>query len=105
MTPRGHKLGILVSSGPGRANFRHGVQLADAALAAGSKVYLYCIDDAVLGLADEQLQALKPRGLNLYACAYGALKRNIPVSDLAVFAGLGVVSDLMAGTDRFLSFN
>ena len=27
------------------------------------------------------------------------------LNDLATFAGLSVVSDLMAGTDRFLSFN
>jgi intracellular sulfur oxidation DsrE/DsrF family protein len=51
------------------------------------------------------LQSLKARGLNLYACAYAARRRNIPVSDLAAFAGLSVVADLVAATDRFLSFN
>jgi hypothetical protein len=29
----------------------------------------------------------------------------VPVSDKAVFAGLAVVSDLIAATDRFVSFN
>jgi hypothetical protein len=99
------KLGLLLSTGPDTRNFRHGVNLASAALNAGVRVYLYCIDDAVLGLADAQLQSLRVRGLNLYACAYGAQRRNIPVSDLAVFSGLAIVSDLIAGTDRFLSFN
>jgi len=99
------KLGLLLSTGPDTRNFRHGVNLANAALDAGAKVYLYCIDDAVTGLADAQLQSLRARGLNLYACAYGAQKRNIAPSELAVFSGLTIVSDLIAGTDRFLSFN
>ena len=30
---------------------------------------------------------------------------SIAVGDKAVFAGLTVVSDLIAGTDRFVSFN
>jgi sulfur relay (sulfurtransferase) complex TusBCD TusD component (DsrE family) len=105
MLLRGKKLGLLLSTRPEQPGFRHGLHLAEAALRQGVRVYLYCIDDAVWGLADAQLQALKARGLNLYACAYGAQRRNIPVSDLAVFSGLAVVSDLMAATDRFLSFN
>jgi hypothetical protein len=102
---RGRKLGLLLSTRPDQPNFRHGVRLAATALAAGVDVYLYCIDDAVLGVSDPELQALKPNGLKLYACAYGAHRRNVPVNDLAMFAGLTVVSDLMASTDRFLGFN
>ena len=45
------------------------------------------------------------RGLKLYACAHGAQRRGLPVNDKAVFAGLAVVSDLIASTDRFVSFN
>ena len=99
------KLGLLLSARPEARNFRHGVNLAEAAMSAGVKVYLYCIDDAVHGVGDAQLQSLKARGLNLYACAYAARRRNIPVNDLAAFAGLSVVSDLVSGTNRFLSFN
>lgn len=102
---RGRKLGLLLSGRPEQPSFRHGVRLAATALAAGVDVYLYCIDDAVLGVGDADLQALKPKGLKLYACAYGAQRRNIPIDDRAMFAGLTVVSDLMASTDRFLSFN
>jgi len=43
--------------------------------------------------------------LHLFACAYGARRRNLPLTDQATFAGLSVVSDLIAGTDRFVSFN
>ncbi len=105
MTLRGKKLGILLSTRPDRPAFRHGVHLASAALSEGVDVYLYCIDDAVLGVGDARLQALKDRGLKLYACAYGAQRRRIPLSDIAPFAGLPVVNGLVCGTDRFVSFN
>ena len=102
---RGKKLGLLVSTSSDQPAFRHALRLAEAALRQGVLVYLYCIDDAVSGLADPQLQGLKRRGVNLFACAYGAQNRNLPVNDLATFAGLTIVSDLISGTDRFLSFN
>lgn len=101
----GKKLGILLSIPPDHRNFRHGLRLAETALEAGADVYLYCIDAAVNGLPDRQLQALKTRGLKLYACAFGAQRRQIPLSDQALFAGLTVVSDIIAATDRFISFN
>jgi sulfur relay (sulfurtransferase) complex TusBCD TusD component (DsrE family) len=99
------KLGILISSAPERPSFRHGVRFAEAALGRGVDVYLYCLDDAVSGVRDEALQGLKAQGLKLYACAYGAHQRNLPVDDSAAYAGLTVVSDLVAGTDRFVSFD
>ena len=105
MLLRGKKLGLLISVPPGHPNFIHGVRLAETALAQGVDVYLYCIDEAVTALADAQLQALKSCGVNLFACAYGAQRRNITLMDQAAFAGLSVVSDLMTSTDRFLSFN
>ena len=86
-------------------NFRHGLRLAEAALESQVAVYLYCIDDAVWGVSDPQLQALKARGLHLFACAYGARRRHLPLTGEATFAGLTMVSDLIGGTDRFVSFN
>src|SRR2546422_10584968 len=71
----GKKLGLLLSTGPEHPAFRHGLKLAEAALRRGIQVYLYCIDDAVNGLGDAQLQALKAGGANLFACAYGAQRR------------------------------
>lgn len=99
------KLGILITCGPAKRAFHHGVRFAAAALERGVDVYLYCLDDAVTGVRDPALQALRPRGLKLYACAYGAHQRNLPVDDSAAYAGLTVVSDLVTGTDRFVSFN
>jgi predicted peroxiredoxin len=105
MSVQGKKLGVLISARPESASFNHGVHFAAAALARGGDVYLYCIDDAVAGVGHPELQSLKTRGLKLYACAYGAHRREIPVDDSAAFAGLTVVSDLVAGTERFVSFN
>ena len=71
----------------------------------GILVYLYCIDEAVYGVGDPALQAMKSQGLKLFACAYAARERNLPISDLAAFSGLTVVSDVVSSTDRFVSFN
>ena len=105
MPLRGKKLGLLISVPPEHPNFNHGVRLAETALARGVKVYLYCIDDAVKGLDDPRMNQLKARGLNLFACAYGAQRRSIRVGEQATFGGLAIVNDLIAGTDRFVSFN
>ena len=105
MELRGKKLGVLISCPPGEPGFRHGLRVAEAAMKKGVSVYLYCIDEAVHGVGDPELQKLKSNGLNLYACAYGAHKRKIALSEDATFAGLTVVNDLMASTDRFLAFN
>ena len=102
---RGKKLGVLISCPPGQPGFRHGLRLAEAALRKGLNVYLYCIDEAVSGVADAELQRLKAAGLSLYACAYGAHKRNLALTEHATFAGLTVVNDIIAGTDRFVCFN
>ena len=102
---RGKKLGVLIACQPDQPGFRHGVRVAEAAMRRGVNVYLYCIDEAVLGVADAELQKLKAGGLNLYACAYGAHKRHLPLTDHATFAGLTVVNDIIAGTDKFVSFN
>ena len=98
------KLGILLSTCPDKTEFRRGVESAAASLNKGSKTYVYCIDEAVEGVGDAQLQSLRERGLVLYACAYGAQRRGLPTNELAVFAGLGVLGDMIAGTDEFLSF-
>ena len=101
----GKKLGLLISVPPGHPNFNHGIRLAETALARGVAVYLYCIDEAVKGLDEPRVQRLKSGGLKLFACAYGAQRRNIPVSERAAFGGLTILNDLIASTDRFVSFN
>lgn len=101
----GKKLGLLISVPPEHPSFNHGVRLAETALNCGVLVYLYCIDEAVKGLGDPRLQRLKKGGLKLFACAYGAQRRGIPTGDQATFGGLTIVNDLIAATNRFVSFN
>lgn len=105
MELRGKKMGILVAAPPDQPGFRHALGLAQSAVQAGVQVYLYCIDEGVTGIADPVLQGLKAKGLNLFGCAYSAQQRGIALTEEAVFAGLTVVSDLMASTDKFVSFN
>ncbi len=99
------KLGILLAASPNEPNFGRGISLAEAAISRGAQVYLYCIDDAVAGLNDAKLQALKARGAKLFACAFGAQRRNISLTDFATFAGLSTVDELIAHTDRFVAFS
>ena len=47
------KLGILVSTSPAHPDFQRGVEVAATALEAGTKVYLYCIDEAAAGVAND----------------------------------------------------
>jgi predicted peroxiredoxin len=103
MAPK--KLGVLISVPPNHPNFTHGVRLAATALAHGMDVYLYCIDEAVRGLADTRLHKLKADGLKLFACAYGAQRRNVPMNEQATFSGLSLLNDVIASADRFVSFN
>lgn len=105
MSARPRKLGILLSVSPSHPPFLQGLRVAEAAMEAGCEVYLYCIDEAVKGVGNAHLQDLRHRGLKLYACAYGAHRHGVPVDDSAAFAGLTVVNDLIASTDRFVSFN
>lgn len=104
MELHGKKLGVMVSSGPEAASFECAYRLAATALGEGMQVYLYYMDEGVRGVSDKRVQALKAKGAQLFACAYSAQRREIPIDEAAVFSGLATVSDIMAGTDRFLSF-
>ena len=100
----GRKLGVLLTTAPDHPNFRPAVALMNAALEAGVRVYLYCIDDAVRAVDTPEIQAIKARGASLFGCAYGAHRRKLPVNDLAAWSGLTVLADVVGSTDRFVSF-
>ncbi len=101
---KGKKLGVLLTIPPEHPGFRPAVALMSAALDAGVRVYLYCIDDAVRDVDTPEIQALKARGVNLFGCAYGAHRRRMPVNDLAAWSGLTVLADVVGSTDKFVSF-
>ena len=97
-------LGLLVSSSPTEPGFRHALELARAALKREITVYWYAVDEGVRAVDTGALRDLVQEGIRLFACAYGAERRRLPHHPHAVYAGLGVVSDLMSRTDRFLCF-
>ncbi len=100
----GKKLGVLLTTPATHPNFRPAIALMNAALDAGLRVYLYCIDDAVSAINAPEIQKLKERGLNLFGCAYGAHRRHLPVDENAAWSGLTVLADVVGSTDRFVSF-
>ncbi len=101
----GKKLGILISAAPDQPNFQHGLHLARTALLNNVTVYLYLLDEAIPGIDRGELQALRPDGLKLFACAFGAKKRELDTDERATWAGLATASELISATDRFVSFN
>jgi predicted peroxiredoxin len=105
--PAGKKLGMLVSTGREHDNHAHAVGLSHAALDAGADLYLYLIDDGVRLLDDPRVRALSSRGAKLFVCAYGCQKRRIPLTEYegVSYCGLVVLTDLINGTDRFISLN
>ena len=100
----GKKLGVLLSTPPTHPNFRPALGLMNAALDAGVRVYLYCIDEGVRAVGADEVQALKARGAHLFGCAYGAGNRRITLDDSAAWSGLTVLADVVGSTDRFVSF-
>ena len=104
MNLAGRKLGILIAADPDQAAFHHGINLAREALSQQLGVYLYCIDRAVRGLESEEIRGLTRQGLKLHACALATRERDLMMYEEVVYSGLTVVSDLIACTDRFVSF-
>ena len=101
------KLGVMLSTGPDHPNLETAIGLADATLARGAQLYLYLIDDGVAALEDPRVRALPDRGAKVFVCAYGCQKRGRPLTDgdRVTYCGLVVLTDLINGTDRFVSLN
>lgn len=105
MDLRKRMLGILLSTKPEHPNLVTAVGLCREALNRGIDVYLYLVDDGVYALDRPEIQDLSLRGAKLFACAYGAQRRGIPLSEKATFCGLVVLSDLVEGCERFVALN
>ena len=98
------KKGLVITVGPDTASFGEALLLASAALDRSEDVYCYCVDEAVRGVSDIRLKELTSRGMKLFACAYGARRRGLPLEGPALFSGLGMLSDIIAHTHSFHSF-
>ena len=101
----GRRFGLMLSTDPAHPNLQTAIGLSSAALTRGADVYLYLIDDGVAAVEDPRVQGLAERGAKLFVCAYGCQKRRLPLSERATNCGLVVLTDIIAGTDRFLALN
>jgi hypothetical protein len=99
MSLQGKKLAVMIAAGPSEPGFRHGARVAATAMTMGVDVYLYCIDDAVAGV-----EGLAGIGAKLFACAESAQRRKLPMAAGPTWAGLALLSNLIAATDRFVAF-
>lgn len=101
---QGRTLGFLVAAGPASPGFGYATRLAAAALAQGCHVQMFCVDEAVRGLPDPRLQALRNVGLRLHGCAWSGRRHQVEVGAWASPAGLALASSLMTQSERFLAF-
>lgn len=99
------KLGVLLSTRPDQGDGGYVRPIVDEAIAQKDMVYLYLLDDGTLYLRDQWVHDLVEKGVHVYSCAYGAQNRKIYDSGKTTFCGLVVLTQLMEGCDRFLSFN
>ena len=105
MNLKNKKLGMMISTPPENDNRVTATRLAEEALAQGAAVYIYLIDEGVKLFTDPSIQGLKEKGAKLFACAYGAQQRGVEMGPQATWGGLVILSNIVQGTDRFLSFN
>lgn len=98
------KLGIMISAAPGTRPFAQGLELAEEAVGRGAGVYVYWMDESVRGLGDRRVKKLRERGARLFACAFSLQRRGLTEDGGCTLAGLTILSDLIASTDRFMSF-
>ena len=99
------RLALLLSTPPEHPNLETVARLCETALDQNGSVYLYLIDQGTKAMDNPRLDAMVDRGLKLFVCAYGAERHNAPLKGRATPCGLVVLSDLVKGCDRFLSFN
>jgi hypothetical protein len=99
------KIGLMISAPPNSPRFSEGLAAAEHSLSPNAQVYLYLIDAAVEGISNPRFEAFKSKGGHLFACAYSLQRRGLNPPGAATLSGLTVLSDIMASTDEFQSFN
>ncbi len=102
------KLGLLLSTPPSHPNITTVTRLSEEARSLNHDVYIYLIDEGVKSITDPQLLSLSRAGTKLFACAYGCQRHGVPTDTIAseiTLCGLVVLSNILNGCDRFISFN
>jgi hypothetical protein len=96
-------LGALLALPPHHPSFAATLASLRAELRDGQSLYLYCLHDGVLALSNPDLRSLSLSRTCLFACALAAEVRDLPRLPEITYGGLGLLSDLIAGTDRFVA--
>lgn len=102
------RLGVLLSTPPSHPHVHTAVRLCQEALASDVDVYLYLIDEGVKNIKDPSLLSLSESGAKFFVCAYGCQRHGVSTDGLgsrATLCGLVVLSNIVNGCDRFVSFN
>ena len=102
------KLGVLLSTPQSSPDVGNVARLCQEAIKTNIDVYLYLIDEGVRNLNDERLVGLSGAGAKFFVCAYGCQRHGVPTDKLApgvTLCGLVVLSNIINGCDRFVSFN
>ena len=98
------KWGILLASGDNGEPLEGAVSACASALDQGAIPFLYLLHDGTRHVHHPALQRMRARGLRLYCCSFNARRRGIETDDAAIYCGLGILADILASVDRFLSF-
>lgn len=95
------RLGVLLAVGPTARGFEEAYQQMHEALRNGQSVYLYAVDDGVLGLS--KFEEFKRLGLHCYGCAFSARQRELVFEESTIFCGLSILADLWANAELLMS--
>ncbi len=98
------KLGLVLVAKTTSRNFTHLLRIADSALDKPVEVYVYLLHEGVRGADHKAWNKMVDRGLKLFACAYSARQRNVPLCEPATWVGLTLLNDLLVECDRVLTF-
>lgn len=98
------KIGILLSTHPDKKDGPRVRHLADTALSKGDEIYLYLLDEGARFLQEDWVHGLVDQGATVYTCAYAAQNRRLSDPGKTTFCGLVVLTQVIEGCDRFLSF-
>jgi sulfur relay (sulfurtransferase) complex TusBCD TusD component (DsrE family) len=86
------------------AGFEPALRLVETALGRDLEVFVYCLDDGIMGLEEPRLKAVQDRGARVYGCAYAAERRGRVLRPEFAYGGLALLSDVIAASDRFVCF-
>jgi hypothetical protein len=96
-------LAVLLTVAPGHPAFLRGLQVVQRALDRGWRIYFFALDEGVRALSHQGISSLRVHGVKVMGCAYAAERRRLPIDATATYGGLGMLHDLLAACEHFVS--